>query len=270
MPSTIDNPGCKRVKFKSVAQPSTSTQNGSKCIEQQKLININDNCLPSFMKSCNLLILLLLVLSCYSAKASAIDDLYRSRAKRHTSDETAELSVTRQDTVCNQGGTSECVCNRSLGNLDDRLLICDRLLEEKQLTVISMVMRNINLDVKLHTNEPYQQYFRRRIANIVSQYCEHKANECPGAILSLNRNNVIILRVNYLTPQKTEIQLVVAKESMSKKLTDATLIDPKKVKDILLSQLAPLSRVLGGVQIEKLRLVEIDKRKAVAQNNGLD
>lgn len=80
---------------------------------------------------------------------------------------------------------------------------------------------------------------------------------------------MVILRVNYLERQRTEIQLVVAKESMPKKLNEATLIDSKKVKDILIGQLAPLSRVLGGVQIEKLRLVDIDRRKAVAQNNGL-
>jgi hypothetical protein len=72
-----------------------------------------------------------------------------------------------------------------------------------------------------------------------------------------------------LERKRTEIQLVVAKESMPKKLVDATLIDSKKVKDILLGQLAPLSRVLGGVQIERINLVEIDRRKAAAQNNGL-
>lgn len=80
---------------------------------------------------------------------------------------------------------------------------------------------------------------------------------------------MIILRVNYLPRQRTEVQIVVAKESMAKKLNEATLIDSKKVKNILGAQLAPLSRVLGGVLIEKLRLVEIDRRKLVGQNNGL-
>lgn len=80
---------------------------------------------------------------------------------------------------------------------------------------------------------------------------------------------MIILRVIYLPRQRTEIQFVVAKESMPKKLNEATLIDSKKVKNILGAQLAPLSRVLGGVQIEKLRLVEIDRRKSTAENTRL-
>jgi hypothetical protein len=75
--------------------------------------------------------------------------------------------------------------------------------------------------------------------------------------------------VNYLDQKRTEIQIVVAKESMPKKLNEATLIDSNKVKTILGAQLAPLSRVLGGVQISILRVVDIDRRKSVAQNNGL-
>lgn len=83
------------------------------------------------------------------------------------------------------------------------------------------------------------------------------------------QNNVIILRVNYLSRQRTEILIVVSKESMPKKLSESTLIDSKKVKNILGAQLAPLSRILGGVQIEKLRLVDIDRRKATGQNSKL-
>lgn len=59
--------------------------------------------------------------------SNAVDDLYRSRSKRQAT--TVETSIIRPDTVCNQGGLHECVCNRSMGNLDDSLLICDRLLE---------------------------------------------------------------------------------------------------------------------------------------------
>lgn len=127
MPIIKDDRGCKRVKFKS--QPSTSTDDGSTLNQQHNSISGHPDCQPlSFLKSTHLLTFLLLLLSFCSTgvEASAIDDLYRSRAKRYLPNDD---DPTRPDTVCNQGGNHECVCNRSLGNLDDRLLICDRLLE---------------------------------------------------------------------------------------------------------------------------------------------
>jgi hypothetical protein len=163
----------KKVKFKD----DRSTKDGSICNIISRKYYCQVYCL----------LIILLLLSCLPYQANAIS--YRSRIRRDTqNEEIVEMPLpTRPDTVCNKGGPQECVCNRSLGNLDDRLLVCDRIVEEKRLMVVSLVVRNINFDVKLHTNEPYQQYFRRRISNIVSQYCEHQANECPGAILSLNR-----------------------------------------------------------------------------------
>lgn len=125
---------CRKVKFKS--NRSHSTQNGSNCHEQNKCIIKSCNCQPSsFPKFDYLLTFLLLLSYCtLDTEASAVDDLYRSRSKRYAQDEetttTPEIPITnRPDTICNQGGRHECVCNRSLGDLDDKLLLCDRLLE---------------------------------------------------------------------------------------------------------------------------------------------
>lgn len=52
---------------------------------------------------------------------------------------------------------------------------------------VSLVMRNVNLSAQLHTTEPYQQYFRRRVADIISQDCEAHANKCPGLMLKMDR-----------------------------------------------------------------------------------
>jgi hypothetical protein len=69
--------------------------------------------------------------------------------------------------------------------------------------------------------------------------------------------------------ERVEVQFVVAKESMPKKINKAALIDAEKVKNILGAQLGPLSRVLGGVKIEKLRVIDIDRKKAAANNKNL-
>uniref|UniRef100_A0A915D3P3 Uncharacterized protein n=1 Tax=Ditylenchus dipsaci TaxID=166011 RepID=A0A915D3P3_9BILA len=46
-------------------------------------------------------------------------------------------------------------------------------------------------------------------------------------------------------------------------------MDPEKVKYIMSSQIAPLSRVLGGIHIEELRLAEFRKRRPPADNTRL-
>lgn len=39
------------------------------------------------------------------------------------------LNNNRKDVVCNLGDDHECVCNRTMGNLDDRHLACHEFLE---------------------------------------------------------------------------------------------------------------------------------------------
>jgi len=46
-------------------------------------------------------------------------------------------------------------------------------------------------------------------------------------------------------------------------------VDPKIVNRILNSQLAPLSRILGRIRVEGLRIVDIKKRRAPADNTVL-
>lgn len=46
-------------------------------------------------------------------------------------------------------------------------------------------------------------------------------------------------------------------------------VDPKIVNRILNSQLAPLSRILGRIRVEGLRIVDIKKRKTPADNTVL-
>ena len=49
------------------------------------------------------------------------------------------------------------------------------------------MLRNINLTVQLHTAEQYQDYFRRRLANIIGAYCEQRADECRGVLLAMDQ-----------------------------------------------------------------------------------
>ncbi|KAI6229365.1 hypothetical protein M3Y95_00523500 [Aphelenchoides besseyi] len=232
----------------------------------------------SWIKRQHTILLLLIVILCcvHGVQTNLVEDLHRSRVARglvfkreNKTDEQHNTTSLRPDTICNPSGEHECVCNRSMGDLDGRVSSCDNFLEKRHLTVVSIIMRNVKLNVQLHTNESYQQYFRRRIANIVSQYCEQQVNECPGTMLKMSKEHVVILRVNYLPRRRTEVQFVVTKQPKTTRFHDETLIETSKVKKILATQLAPLARVLGGIQIERLQLVDIDRRQVGSQNYGL-
>lgn len=75
----------------------------------------------------NFLLILLLLVSVVGG--SAIDDLHKTRAERNPKTNEEEPPPKRPDTVCNKGSAHECVCNRSLGDLDDTVILCDRFLE---------------------------------------------------------------------------------------------------------------------------------------------
>lgn len=55
------------------------------------------------------------------------------------------------------------------------------------LPIIEMKIRHVNLSARLHTNETYESYFKRRIATVVSNYCEHQADECMATTLRLHK-----------------------------------------------------------------------------------
>ncbi|PAV78153.1 hypothetical protein WR25_01877 [Diploscapter pachys] len=57
--------------------------------------------------------------------------------------------------------------------------------QSRELPVVDMRMRHADFEAMLHTKERYENYFKRRIATIVSKYCEHQTNECPGTALRL-------------------------------------------------------------------------------------
>lgn len=50
-----------------------------------------------------------------------------------------------------------------------------------------MNIRRINLSARLHTNETYESYFKRRVAAIVSTYCEQQTDECMTTTLRLKK-----------------------------------------------------------------------------------
>ncbi|KAL3081281.1 hypothetical protein niasHT_039758 [Heterodera trifolii] len=203
--------------------------------------------------------------------------------------------VIRNDLLCNLESEYECICNRSKGNLDNsEYLPCHKFIQGKQLEVVSIVMRGINLNSMLHTNETYEQYLRRRIARILSQYCDNMPTECPGTLaddlrLSSNlveinnrttaviydepvfsRESIAILRVTFPPGKaRTEIAFAVVKRTNTFQLNTATTFDPTKVKYILSAQIAPLSRVLGGIRIEQFGIEMVEKPNELVDNTKL-
>lgn len=157
-------------------------------------------------------------------------------------------------------------------------------------------MKNVNFNARLYTNESYHQYFRRRIANIMSRYCEEHPNECVDTnveqttILSINNNkasynkqllidedekepiftqeNVVLLKVVFGEKNRTDVFFVVTKNLENNLLNSTVIIEPAKIKYIMSSQLAPLSRVLGGIRIEELNLIEMRKRRISYPENN--
>lgn len=130
-------------------------------------------------------------------------------------------------------------------------------------------MRNVNLNARLYTNETYQDYFRRRIANLVSKYCEHQANECPGTALRLTKvdssepqlmdeiepliaqENVVLLRVIYPDRGRTEVFFVVLKNVTTKeKIGKDDILENQLVKSVLSVQLVSTAgaRSMPGIE----------------------
>ncbi|TKR78073.1 hypothetical protein L596_018939 [Steinernema carpocapsae] len=172
------------------------------------------------------------------------------------------------DLVCNEGTDYKCVCNRSLGNMDNVVPPCYEYIQIEKLPVMTLTARNINLTARLYTSESYEDYFKRRIAQIVSSYCQNLVNECPGITLRVDKDNVILLRVEYSEPTHlgaspslidTSISFVVAKAPVVGNLQGYQVMEPEKIKSILAGQYGPLSRVLGGIHIRELAISMFSK-----------
>ncbi|KAF7627198.1 hypothetical protein Mgra_00009512 [Meloidogyne graminicola] len=208
----------------------------------------------------------------------------------------------KEDLICNLGDEHECICNRSMGNLDNsNIPNCNEFIEGNSLDVIKIILRDFNITALLYTNETYEQYLRRRISQILSRYCETMPEECPGTLAemrsqrlrkemnskeldnlndqtqnliiddggpSITREHVVILRVIYL-PGKFRIQLSFVVLKMANTLggiNSALTLSPKIIKYILSAQIAPLSRVLGGVKLEQIGIEKLKKNQQPVDN----
>uniref|UniRef100_A0A1I8B1X1 Saposin B-type domain-containing protein n=1 Tax=Meloidogyne hapla TaxID=6305 RepID=A0A1I8B1X1_MELHA len=92
----------------------------------------------------------------------------------------------QKDLICNVGDEHECICNRSMGNLDSsNTPNCNEFIGGNSLDAVKIVLRDFNLTALLYTNETYEQYLRRRISQVLSRYCETVPDECPGTLAEL-------------------------------------------------------------------------------------
>lgn len=172
--------------------------------------------------------------------------------------------------ICNEGTDYVCICDNSTSSspsLDSSSPSsihipspppCSDFIESSSLPSVDMRVRHVNLEAtRGHTGEKYERYFKKRIATIVSAYCERKTNECPGMALVLNPDNVLLLRTQREPQNITRILFNVVKgPAIAKGLTlnEDNILDPVKVKYILGSQPGPLARILGGVRVESVRV----------------
>ncbi|VDM57793.1 unnamed protein product [Angiostrongylus costaricensis] len=187
--------------------------------------------------------------------------------------------------VCNNDTDYQCICRQ--GAPDDvtepDIIQCEQFIQSLELPVVDMRMRHVNLEAHLHTNERYETYFKRRIANIVSSYCEHQANECLGTTLRLTQseddgddksvlyatedeseplltqNNIVLLRVEREPANVTRVLFAITKSENVGSLNEQMIIDPVKVKYILGSQAGPLARILGGIKLDSVRVSRIQR-----------
>uniref|UniRef100_A0AAF5PPP2 Uncharacterized protein n=1 Tax=Wuchereria bancrofti TaxID=6293 RepID=A0AAF5PPP2_WUCBA len=167
--------------------------------------------------------------------------------------------VIHNDLLCNDGSEFVCVCQQNAGNLLKSYVLCNELIELDKLPVIEMNIRRVNLSARLHTNETYESYFKRRVAAVVSNYCEQQADECMTTTLRLRKENVVLLSIKPNNLQSTAIGFVITKSQRRSTLSTMTILDSTKVKYVLSAQLAALSRILGGVRIEQVEIVTMEK-----------
>ncbi|CAB3402195.1 unnamed protein product [Caenorhabditis bovis] len=207
---------------------------------------------------------------------------------------------TRRPIVCNNQTEFECICVRPFisthpSSTNNHSIMsskpdCSVFIKTDELPVVDMRMRHVNTEAIIHSGISYEEYFKKRIASIVSHYCQHNTNECPGTTLRtsqvsqeydndeidksvlyaerdeseplLNKENVVILRMEQLRGNVTRILFVVTKnDRVGGIVSENLIIDPIKVKYILASQVGPLSRVLGGIRIDSVRAAKLKRNE---------
>ncbi|VDP13403.1 unnamed protein product [Onchocerca flexuosa] len=170
-------------------------------------------------------------------------------------------AMIRNDLLCNNDSEFVCICQQNAGNLLKHYILCNELIELNELPIIEMNIRRINLSARLHTNETYESYFKRRIAAVVSNYCEQQADECMATTLRLKKENVVLLRIKPNSLQSTTISFVITKSQRRTTLNTMTILDSTKVKYVLSAQLAALSRILGGLRIDQVEIAVMEKHR---------
>jgi large-conductance mechanosensitive channel len=85
---------------------------------------------------------------------------------------------------------------------------------------------------------------------------------------TITQDNVVILRVNFLDHDQTELFFVITKDLHVQTLSQDSLMEPNKIKYILSAQIGPLSRVLGGVHIHELQLDEVHRLATLDNDNS--
>ncbi|CAI2349110.1 unnamed protein product [Caenorhabditis sp. 36 PRJEB53466] len=184
--------------------------------------------------------------------------------------------------LCNNHTEYECVCMRAYTSPHSSSSSthsapaapdCSVFIKTDDLPVVDMRMRQVNTEAKLYTGDSYEEYFKRRISTIVSHYCQHNTNECPGVSLRMShvsQDNVIILRMDHLRGNLTRLLFVLTKNDRnSGVVNEDEIIDPVKIKYIIASQVGPLSRVLGGIKIDSVRAAKLKRNYDVAAANSL-
>ncbi|PIC42850.1 hypothetical protein B9Z55_009792 [Caenorhabditis nigoni] len=202
--------------------------------------------------------------------------------------------------LCNNQTEYECVCMKpySSPHSPDKIAPsapdCSVFIKTDDLPVVDMRMRQVNTEAKLYTGDSYEEYFKRRISTIVSHYCQHNTNECPGVSLRMShemlqnlsdreadeldidksvvyaerdeseplftKENVVILRMDHLRGNLTRLLFVLTKNDRNNGIiNEDTIIDPVKIKYIIASQVGPLSRVLGGIKIDSVRQAKLKR-----------
>lgn len=171
--------------------------------------------------------------------------------------------------ICNNETEYECICMRPFSSehapnkFTPTSPDCSVFIKTDDLPVVDMRMRQVNTEAKLYTGDSYEAYFKRRISTIVSHYCQHNTNECPGVSLRMShvsQDNVVILRMDHIRGNLTRLLFILTKNDRNNGvINEETIIDPIKIKYIIASQVGPLSRVLGGIKIDSVRTAKLKR-----------
>lgn len=75
---------------------------------------------------------------------------------------------------------------------------------------------------------------------------------------SFSTKNVVFLKINS-TGERLDLCFAVTNAEFNRILNYKTMMDPGRTRQTFLNQMAPLSRVLGGIEVEKIKIGIIGK-----------